>query len=1082
MRALRAFGRTSLVLALLMTLLITGAVVFPVARAIDTRTFVPLTADIPFLPPDTPIEVTLGAGDDRTQLVGNGEEFESVGTPNATGMITASGPDGELVAIGVAPKLPGVLLPRRPLNDESSAIGLVFSLPGVAGLSVLEDVMLVNAAYAVPELREAAEAIARQRSEGTNPLELPDYQTISAVLNLFEAADAEIGRRLDRLLTEIDADLSPSVDLDGPRLSMATFFGVPGMSVASDGGEPVDVSGLLPACESGIDDPGLCANDRDGRPCAVTYPGVVVDLDGRDGDAVCIVVEGLDPQENILALAGTNFQARWALVYEATNTTLVPDAMIAPKRWTLPSVQQFAVDLAVIAAETQVDVYRNLIPGADWFARNILGQEELEGDFGERLIERFVDLARSYATPPTTDFGLSVGQPGSDPTGTRFTTYTFGIPRAPFAPQADRWLLSLSMTAISEWVIPGLQLALDAVKVRGASTACHPYNTKSELFPLRGYNERHNQRTLDLCSSVLTLSTLVVPIVADVVARQDDPDSTDLVTLGGEILTTILRVVQDTALSNDDSISTLLRLSLDDGSEGGGQVTTNELLDDAVQGINAILDEEADLSSLSDVARAAVVGILTFALGTTDIYEVGVTVIRQVVERAMKALIPAAGTVATIIEITNLAVEAANILGGLGEVLVKASSSDTQDTYVITVAGLSQLPNSPDFLSRSAGNQSGDTGTTVLVIDVSGSMGDPAIGDEGVGAIPKLDAAREAALALTSVAAVGSAGGASQQVGLVTFSALGYRLSDPTSDTALIEEQLAGLSAYGDTNIDAGLTAALDSMEGMAGSRRVVLLSDGADSRGDGGAYLLSNSVDRAIAEGVRIDTIAFDLQDAAATDLMMRIAQVSGGAFGEAATASELTRVFVASQHAQSGEVIELLSRPMTSNSSVVPILIPGEEGVGPKEVLVTVVLRGEDYDLTLRDSEGSEVDLSKSAISSDNGVTSLLIESPKPGVMSLTVTRADRDSAAPTEVAPAVLDESIGLVLTVSEAEVSTQGVVPELVVVASVSGRAAVRPTGTSDTGQRIAALSGAVGWLALVCILAVGIRIRTREGAL
>jgi Mg-chelatase subunit ChlD len=1089
MRSLRIFGRALLVLVVALAVLITTSVVIPVARATDTRTLVALRADVPFLPEGTPLEVTLGVGTNRTQIVDNGDDFDAEGTPDATGMITATDPGGELVAIGVAPKIPGLVPPRRPLNDESSAVGMVFSIPGFAGFTVLEDAMLVDAAYAVPELQTAAAALAKQRAAGTNPLVEPTPETLDAVARLFAAADAELGRRLDTLLAGFEPAAAKGL-AGNDQLSFVPAIATTSPPAATPA---IDVDGLPQACEDGVDDPSACGNDRDEKPCEVKYPGVVQDVDHRDGDAVCIVAKSFDPASNKVDLAGTNFLARWSLVYTASNASLLPDAMIAPKRWSLPSVKDFTVDVLELTGETALDGIRTTNWFADRFATVVLRQDELKGDFGQRLSDRFWDMVRQYITLPTSDFSLSVGEPGQDPVGARFTTYAFGWPRESLGSQADRWLLSLAMTAVTEWAIPGIRLALDIQKSFGGTSICRPFSTKSKNSAVVKGIATRNEEPTDICTALLDMSAVLVPAVADILASQDDPEAGDYISVAGEILSVFFAVAQDVIDPKLDGYLSKVKLGkvkvAKELLQVEGSTATDEATDRLAEGSTAVVDGVADGDAVADMVKAALTGIVVFALGSSDIGEITAEIIGVIVERAMKALIPSVGTIATIIDTVDVVIGTINILGGVAEIILKRSA-DTQDTYIITVAGLNALPLSPDALPKEgtpAAN--GVSGTTVLVMDVSGSMGDYASTEQGVGDSPKIDGARAAAHALTSVAAIGGASGVSQSVGLVAFSDSAETLALPTQDAASVEEQIDGLGPTNGTNIESGLQAALAALSGVTGPRRIVLLSDGADTVDATGAHILSGSVVTARDEGIPIDTIAFDLQDQVATGLMSQIAAETGGNFGEASSASDLARLFISSQHAATGKVIQSINEPMTGDSATVSLVVPGDDaGAGPQEMLVTVVLGGAEFEVILRDANGSQLDPSAIKVTNGKGSTSVTVFNPPPGTLSLTVRRTGPVPDVDTSTAnTAVFDEATGrivlassTVLTSDRAAVAADdGATQDLVVVASVSGTAETRATAVPEPEQRLAAMAAAATWAVLLLVLALLVAVRMRR---
>ncbi|MEZ4597098.1 MAG: vWA domain-containing protein [Chloroflexota bacterium] len=123
----------------------------------------------------------------------------------------------------------------------------------------------------------------------------------------------------------------------------------------------------------------------------------------------------------------------------------------------------------------------------------------------------------------------------------------------------------------------------------------------------------------------------------------------------------------------------------------------------------------------------------------------------------------------------------------------------------------------------------------VVVIDESGSMDachcNTANRDRGVAisGIPKVDIGKEAILRAASALTE------RDELGVVAFNEGAHWLirTAPLGEAGDVEARIAGIRANGQTNILSGLTAAVDSLEGVQAERRhIVLLTDGWSSSG----------------------------------------------------------------------------------------------------------------------------------------------------------------------------------------------------------------------------------------------------------
>jgi Ca-activated chloride channel family protein len=180
-------------------------------------------------------------------------------------------------------------------------------------------------------------------------------------------------------------------------------------------------------------------------------------------------------------------------------------------------------------------------------------------------------------------------------------------------------------------------------------------------------------------------------------------------------------------------------------------------------------------------------------------------------------------------------------------------------------------------------------GAVVLVLDVSSSM-------EATDVAPsRLAAAVDAADDFVG----GLPDGLS--VGLVAYDRTPRVLATPTTDHDVVRSSLGQLTTRRGTDTAAALQAALDALPEQAdGDASVVLLSDG-DTNEDAAEAVARDAADRdipvsTIAYGTDAGTVTVDGEEVAVPanpDAMRALAELTGGASFEAASADELQSVY---------------------------------------------------------------------------------------------------------------------------------------------------------------------------------------------
>lgn len=115
-------------------------------------------------------------------------------------------------------------------------------------------------------------------------------------------------------------------------------------------------------------------------------------------------------------------------------------------------------------------------------------------------------------------------------------------------------------------------------------------------------------------------------------------------------------------------------------------------------------------------------------------------------------------------------------------------------------------------------------------------------------------------------------------------------LAPMTGSRSELEAGAAQLYADGGTNIPSGLFAGLETLEGVIGSRAIILMSDGQD----GNREQMEEAINAAIKAGVAVYTVGFGECD---REYMQDIAKRTGGRFMEALSEGELANVYTSLQ-----------------------------------------------------------------------------------------------------------------------------------------------------------------------------------------
>ena len=211
----------------------------------------------------------------------------------------------------------------------------------------------------------------------------------------------------------------------------------------------------------------------------------------------------------------------------------------------------------------------------------------------------------------------------------------------------------------------------------------------------------------------------------------------------------------------------------------------------------------------------------------------------------------------------------------------------------------------------------------VVVLDRSGSMAachcnSPSrdIGAQIQG-VPKVDIGKEAIL--RAVAALTQR----DEFGVVAFNenASWAIRTAPLGTVGDVEEKIAGITADGQTNIFAGLSEAVASLETASAERRhIILLSDGWSSSGQYDQLLA-----RMKAAGITLSTVG---AGGGSADVLVTLAQRGGGRYYNAVNPASIPDIFLKETQQVSGQqIIEEPFFPIQTAST--PILRGLEEGL---------------------------------------------------------------------------------------------------------------------------------------------------------
>src|SRR6187431_31447 len=215
----------------------------------------------------------------------------------------------------------------------------------------------------------------------------------------------------------------------------------------------------------------------------------------------------------------------------------------------------------------------------------------------------------------------------------------------------------------------------------------------------------------------------------------------------------------------------------------------------------------------------------------------------------------------------------------------------------------------------------------IVVIDQSGSMdachcnsfnGGMGGGGTGIGGgVRKVDIGKEAIL--RAAAALTER----DELGIVSFNEQAHWVvrTQPLGGVEDLQGKIAGIQPIGQTNIFAGLSQAVDSLEDATATRRhIILLTDGWSTSGQ-----YDDILKRMKAAGITLSTVG---AGGGSNPFLQNLAQQGGGRFYDAANPASIPDIFLKETQQVSGQqIIEEPFFPILTSSS--PILRGLDQGL---------------------------------------------------------------------------------------------------------------------------------------------------------
>jgi von Willebrand factor type A domain len=277
--------------------------------------------------------------------------------------------------------------------------------------------------------------------------------------------------------------------------------------------------------------------------------------------------------------------------------------------------------------------------------------------------------------------------------------------------------------------------------------------------------------------------------------------------------------------------------------------------------------------------------------------------------------------------------------------------------------------------------------------------------------ISKLAALKVAATQLlTAVQLERDHTGADDRVGIVTFSDDSTVLAPVTPAVSGLAAAVQGLRTEGSTNMGAGLASALDLLQGQPGAS-IIMLTDGWNNTGMTNDEVLSGPVQRAAAGKVPICTIGLGETPADVDQqLLLDIASRTGGGYRYVDGTSPLGGDLLACQQSLSGELLA------DQRGTVVQGQVAAGPGftvpAGRHRLSVTLSWPGSQLDLRMTDPAGRPVGQGYpgASITRGAGLDVLTVANPAAGHWGMAVAGVQTAAAGDPFVATAATEGTTG------------------------------------------------------------------------
>lgn len=250
----------------------------------------------------------------------------------------------------------------------------------------------------------------------------------------------------------------------------------------------------------------------------------------------------------------------------------------------------------------------------------------------------------------------------------------------------------------------------------------------------------------------------------------------------------------------------------------------------------------------------------------------------------------------------------------------------------------------------------------------------------------KMDLAKQAAQILVELSKLDALSqGISSEISVVTFSNTGKLQIPLTSDFEQVDSIIQGLDTENMTNISGGLEIALDQVESAAGDGQpsiIIILSDGYANRGMVSLDMLNTLPEQANSLNTSIYTVGvgateYDVD----SDLLIELAEKSGGGYLFAQSGEELVNFFIASRQQAVGASVTSFTGSIQQGERQQAGSVPVDKDLDE----LSLTLSHLEGDLTMRliDPDGEEVTTGYPGMSDQTGdnVQLIKIKDPKKG-----------------------------------------------------------------------------------------------------